>query len=124
MSKIVELLRNELILGDGAIGTLLYQRGQPLNASYEALNITNPEAVRQLHLDYLNAGAKLIETNTFAANRVRPEKYGLAQRTREINLRGAELAVTAARENHAHVAGSVGPITTNPSIVLTEEQKI
>jgi methionine synthase I (cobalamin-dependent)/5,10-methylenetetrahydrofolate reductase len=124
MSNLVELLQNGLVLGDGAIGTLLYQRGQPLNASYEALNVTNPETVRQLHLDYLHAGANLIETNTFAANRLRLEKYGLAQRTREINLRGAELALAAARENHALVAGSVGPITTNPSIVLTDEQKI
>jgi methionine synthase I (cobalamin-dependent)/5,10-methylenetetrahydrofolate reductase len=124
MSNLTELLQNELILGDGAIGTLLYQRGQPLNASYEALNITYPEVVRQLHLDYANAGSKLIETNTFAANRVRLEKYGLADRVREINARGAELAKDVAREHSALVAGSVGPLTTNPSVLLTNEQKI
>lgn len=112
-----------MVLGDGAIGTLLYQRGQPMDACYDALNVTNPEAVRQLHEDYLHAGAKLIETNTFGANRVRLEKYGLTEKVKEINLRGAELAFSVARETGAFVAGSVGPVTTNPSVILTEEQR-
>src|SRR4051812_14206088 len=112
-----------LMLGDGAIGTLLYQRGQPLDACYDALNLTQPEVIQQLHNDYLVAGARLIETNTFGANRLRLEKYGRANQVRETNLKGAELALAVARSGLAFVAGSVGPLTTNPSILLSEETK-
>lgn len=77
MSKFLEELKSGLMLGDGAIGTLLYQRGEPLNGCYDSLNIERPEVIQQMHLDYLSAGARLIETNTFGANRLKLENYGI-----------------------------------------------
>src|SRR5258706_878921 len=123
MADLIEELRPGVMLGDGAIGTLLYQRGQPLDACYDALNLTQPEAVRSVHRDYLDAGARLIETNTFGANRLQLEKFKLADRVSEINKRGAELAVALARPRGAFVAGSIGPLNINPSIVLGEAAK-
>lgn len=77
MSALLDLLRNGIVLGDGALGTLLHQRGQPLNACYDALNPTHPELVQQVHREYLEAGARLIATNTFGASRLKLEKFGL-----------------------------------------------
>ncbi|MDQ6633019.1 MAG: bifunctional homocysteine S-methyltransferase/methylenetetrahydrofolate reductase [Verrucomicrobiota bacterium] len=125
MSNFLEQLPDGILLGDGAIGTLLYQRGQPLNACYDALNLQQPEIIQQLHRDYLDAGARLIETNTFGANRIKLEKFGLAEKVVEINQRGAELAVALARPRNAFVAGSVGPIrptiSSEPSDSANEE---
>jgi methionine synthase / methylenetetrahydrofolate reductase(NADPH) len=119
MFNFLSHLKQGLLLGDGAIGTLLYQRGQPLNASYDALNLNQPDVISQLHLDYLNAGARLIETNTFGANRIKLEKFGLAESAVEINKQGARLALDAARTYGAFVAGSVGPLLADPSSLST-----
>src|SRR4051812_8553690 len=118
MSDLLAQLRAGVMLGDGAIGTLLYQRGQPLDACYDALNLTEPEAVRRVHRNYLDAGAQLIETNTFGANRLQLEKFKLGERVADINKRGAELAIDLARPHRAFVAGSIGPLTVNPSVEL------
>jgi methionine synthase I (cobalamin-dependent)/5,10-methylenetetrahydrofolate reductase len=123
MSDFIALLRDDIVLGDGAIGTLLYQRGQPLNVCYEALNLDQPHVVRQMHVDYLDAGARLIETNTFAANRLKLEKYDLVRQVASINQRGAELAAEVARPRGAFVAGSVGPLTSDPSVILPQARK-
>src|SRR3954465_11591574 len=120
MSELIKQLRAGVMLGDGAIGTLLYQRGQPLDGCYDALNVTQPEAVRSVHRDYLDAGARLIETNTFGANRLQLEKFKLAERVTDINKRGAELALALARPRGAFVAGSIWALTVNPSVELGE----
>ena len=74
-----------MLLGDGALGTLLYQRGEPLNACYDALNLHKPSAVQRVYADYLDAGAQLIETNTFGANRFKLDRFGLSDQVKSIN---------------------------------------
>jgi methionine synthase / methylenetetrahydrofolate reductase(NADPH) len=118
MGRFLDQLQKGLVLGDGAMGTLFYQRGEPFDACYDALNIQRPNVVRHIHLDYLRAGARLIETNTFGANRIKLEKFGLENQVELINRRGAELAVEMARPEGAFVAGSVGPLVADPSITL------
>src|SRR3989338_2308622 len=109
MQPFIEALNERVILADGAMGTLLYERGVFLNRCYDELNLTSPEIVKKIHLDYLAAGAELIETNTFTANRMRLAPYGLEGKVREINSAGVRLAREAS-EGRAYVAGSVGPL--------------
>ena len=96
-------------LFDGAMGTLLYQKGVFINRCYDELNLTSPELIRDVHRSYLKAGAELLETNTFGANAVKLGEYGLAAQVREINARGAALAREAAGER-ALVGGAIGPL--------------
>ncbi len=104
------------VLCDGAMGTLLYAKGVFINKCYDELNLTQPDLVRSIHQEYMNAGAEIIETNTFGANSFRLARYGLGDKLREINLQGAHLAKDAADSFNAKkatsvlVAGSVGPI--------------
>ena len=118
MSRFIDELRSGLMLGDGAVGTLFYQRGEPLNACYDALNLDKPQTVQQIHRDYLEAGARLIETNTFGANRVKLEKFERESQVRAINEAGVRLAKEVAHPQGAFVAASVGPLTSNPSTIL------
>jgi methionine synthase / methylenetetrahydrofolate reductase(NADPH) len=94
---------------DGAVGTMLYAKGVYINRSYDELNLTNPELVRDVHAEYVRAGAEVIETNTFGATRHKLGQYGLEGRLREINLEAARIAREAAA-GRAYVAGAVGPL--------------
>src|SRR5688572_20996240 len=100
------------ILADGAIGTMLYAAGASLDESFDALNLTRPDLVLGVHRAYLDAGADLLETNTFGANRFKLESFGLADRVREINRKAVRLAREAREITGcpALVAGSVGPL--------------
>lgn len=107
---LIERLQNgPVLIGDGAMGTQLYHRGAPLDSVFEYLNLIRPEMVSQVHIDYLEAGAGLIETNTFGANALRLDGFGLAAKVAAINLAGARLARAAAGDERL-VAGSVGPL--------------
>ncbi|MDQ7844886.1 MAG: homocysteine S-methyltransferase family protein, partial [Armatimonadota bacterium] len=105
-------LNQGVLLADGAMGTQLYARGVPFDQCFDELNLTAPELVRGIHLDYLASGAELIETNTFGANRFKLAGHGLADRLEEINRAGAALArdAAAAVGRRVFVAGSMGPI--------------
>ncbi|MGI8436899.1 MAG: homocysteine S-methyltransferase family protein, partial [Chthoniobacterales bacterium] len=107
---LLEELQTRLVCGDGAMGTLLMEGGFPLEGCFEELCVTEPARVRAVHEQYLAAGARVIETNTFGANAVRLERFGLEGRVREINRAAAEIARTAAKVKDAVVAGSVGPL--------------
>jgi methionine synthase / methylenetetrahydrofolate reductase(NADPH) len=96
-------------LFDGAMGTMLYARGVYINRCYDELNVSQPELVRELHRAYVNAGAEVIETNTYGANRVKLARHGLEDRLEEINARAAEVARLAAGERVC-VAGAMGPL--------------
>ena len=94
---------------DGAMGSVLYQRGVFVNQCYDELNLTQPELVLGVHADYVRAGAQLIETNTFGANPVKLEAFGLDGSTGEINETAARLAGQAAGDR-AEVLGAIGPL--------------
>ena len=109
MKSFRERLGNEIILFDGGTGTYLYEKGVYINRCFDELNLTNPELVTEVHRDYVNAGADIIETNTYGANTFKLTPHGLGDKVYEINLRGAQLAKTVAKES-ALVAGAVGPL--------------
>lgn len=99
----------ELIFFDGAMGTSLYEKGVFIHRAFEELNLTQPALVREVHAEYLAAGADVLETNTFAANRFRLSAHGLADKVEELNRAGVELAREAA-DGRAWVAGAMGPL--------------
>ena len=115
-SGVRKLFEGTPVLCDGAMGTMLYARGVFINRCYDELNLSQPEMVRGVHTEYLQAGAEVIETNTFGANVYRLEHYGLGDKVRAINIAGARLArecVNQIREKQAvdaFVAGAIGPL--------------
>jgi methionine synthase / methylenetetrahydrofolate reductase (NADH) len=108
----VERLAERPLLGDGAMGTMLYARGVALDACFDVLCVNDPQVVQSVHADYISAGADCVETNTFGANRFKLGVHGLAGQVREINLRGAKLArdVRESMGKDVFVLGSVGPL--------------
>lgn len=94
---------------DGAVGTRLYDKGVYINRSYDELNLTNPDLVREVHQEYVDAGAHIIETNTFGATRHKLQSYGLESKLREINLAAVKIAREAAGDA-VYVAGAIGPL--------------
>jgi len=103
-------LQSSPVLCDGAMGTLLYSKGIFINRCYDELNLSQPDLIRGIHHEYLQAGAEIIETNTFGANSVRLARHSMADRAHEINFAGARLAREAAKSFDLWVAGSVGPL--------------
>jgi homocysteine S-methyltransferase len=111
MHPFLQAIKEKPLLADGAMGSLLYSRGASPEASFEQLNISRPELVQQVHIDYINAGADVIETNSFAGNRIRLAGYGLEDQVWKLNVWAAKVARNA-REvagNPAFIAGSIGP---------------
>ncbi|HET6688177.1 MAG TPA: homocysteine S-methyltransferase family protein, partial [Rubrobacter sp.] len=112
-SNLRELLETRVLIGDGAVGTLLGERGVGFGHPYARANLSHPEMVSDIHEKYLRAGADVIETNTFAANRFKLESHDLEERVREVNTGGASLARKAARNiagpgDRALVLGAMG----------------
>ena len=129
--KVMEtLFSGRAVLCDGAMGTMLYSRGVFINRCYDELNLSQPDLVRTVHAEYLQAGSEMIETNTFGANSVRLERFGLQAKTREINLAGVRLARESVRQIaekqsvEAFVAGAIGPlgVRLEPHGRLTREE--
>jgi methionine synthase I (cobalamin-dependent)/5,10-methylenetetrahydrofolate reductase len=109
--KILERLNREVLTGDGAVGTMLYAKGVSLESNFEHLNLVRPALVLELAREYAAAGAQVIETNTFGANRTKLAAIGLGHKTAEINAAGARIARQAAQpDSGILVAGSVGPL--------------
>ena len=107
---LLEELEARVLCGDGAIGTLLLADGIPLERCFEELCLSAPERIRTIHEQYIGAGARLIETNTFGANAVRLERFDLSDHVAEINRAAVALAKSAARGKPVWVGGSVGPL--------------
>src|SRR5215207_4935709 len=94
---------------DGAVGTRLYDKGVYINRSYDELNLTAPELVREVHEEYIRAGAEIIETNTYGASRHKLQQYSLEGKLRDINLSAVKLAREAAG-SRVYVAGAIGAL--------------
>jgi methionine synthase I (cobalamin-dependent)/5,10-methylenetetrahydrofolate reductase len=105
---LIDAVRAGVLVVDGAMGSLLYERGVLYSACFEELNVSRPELVAKVHEDFVRAGAQVIETNTFGANALRLEKYGLSSRVHEINAAGVRVA-RAAAGGQAYVVGAIGP---------------
>src|SRR3954453_4100430 len=111
-SDFLSRIKQSPVLCDGAMGTLLYAKGIFINRSYDELNLSQPDLIRGIHHDYLQAGAEIIETNTFGGNSFRLARHSMADKVRDINFAGARLAREAAKSFDVWVAGSVGPLGT------------
>ncbi len=114
-SPFLEEIDRRVLVCDGAMGTQLYAKGVFINRCFESLNLTHAELVASVHAEYLRAGADVIETNTFGANRVKLRAFGLSEKIGAINLEGARIArAVADRPNsgqaHVYVAGAIGPL--------------
>ena len=110
MRDFKELLESDSIhVFDGAMGTMLYSKGIYINRSYDELNLVAPDLVREVHAEYIRAGADIIETNTYSATANKLQPYGLEGSLRDINIKAARIAREAAG-NRAFVAGAIGPL--------------
>jgi methionine synthase I (cobalamin-dependent)/5,10-methylenetetrahydrofolate reductase len=116
------------LLGDGAMGTMLYARGTPLDACFDVLNLHDRKTVQAIHAEYVSAGSDVLETNTFGANRFKLGVHGLESRVREINRAGARLArdVRETMGRDFFVLGSIGPLGKYlaPLGTVTEEEAL
>ena len=111
-SDFLARIKQSPVLCDGAMGTLLYSKGIFINRSYDELNLSQPDLIRGIHHEYLQAGAEIIETNTFGGNTFRMVRHSLADKVDDINRAGVRLAREAAKSFDVWVAGSVGPLGT------------
>ena len=110
MQDFIQAIADEHVyLFDGAMGTMLYSKGVFINRCYDELNLRSPEIVREVHKQYVRAGAEIIETNTYGANRLKLRGFGIEEETREINVQGAKIAREAAADR-VYVAGAIGPL--------------
>ena len=109
MKSFLDTLRERVILFDGAMGTEIYNRCVFINRCYDEMSLTNPDMVREIHASYLSAGAEVLTSNTFGANRIRLSAFGLADKTVELNVAAVRLARDVAGDK-AWVAGSMGPV--------------
>jgi homocysteine S-methyltransferase len=109
MRTFLDALADRVLVCDGAMGTMLYAKGVFINKSFDALNLTQPDLVAEVHQEYVRAGADIVETNTFGANRIKLGSFGLADKLHAINEQGAKIARHAA-DDHAYVAGAIGPL--------------
>src|SRR5688572_27004413 len=124
-SPFLDRLERGPVLSDGAMGTQLYARGVPYERCFDELNLTDPSLVQRIHREYIRAGAELIETNTYGANRFKLAPYGLEDRVRDINFRAVKLAREAREEcgEPVFLAGAMGPLgqTITPVGTITAE---
>ncbi|MFJ7976671.1 bifunctional homocysteine S-methyltransferase/methylenetetrahydrofolate reductase [Peribacillus sp. JNUCC 23] len=101
-------LKNRILVGEGAMGTLLYSHG--IDLCYEELNITNPNQIETIHQAYLNAGADIIQSNTYGANFHKLKRYGLEDQVSQINRKGIAIAKKVAVQGNAFVFGTIGAL--------------
>lgn len=118
-----EFIEKNIVIFDGAMGTRLYEKGVFINRVYDELNLSQPALIKEVHQEYIDAGAMVIETNSFGANRFKLAPHGLDGKVRDINLKSVEIAREAAG-NNVWVAGSIGPLGVKlaPLGTVSEEE--
>ena len=119
-TSLLDHLHSSLLVADGASGTMLYARGVPMEVCFDEINRSQPDLIQRIHEEYVDAGARLIETNTFGANALSLSKYNLEREAETLNARGVEIARKAAG-SRAYVSGAVGPARGLPDEEYTEE---
>ncbi len=117
--SIIKKMKETPLVFDGAMGTVIYERGVFINTCYDELNLTNPKLIKTIHSEYIDAGADVILTNTFGANKFKLEKYCIADKIYEINYQGAKIARDVACDN-IYVLGSVGPCLKEGESITVE----
>ena len=117
--NIIDKMNETPLVFDGAMGTVIYEKGVFINACFDELNLTRPDLIKSIHKEYIEAGADVILTNTFGANKFKLEKFGLGNKIYDINLAGAKLAREEAGVN-IYVLGSIGPCLSKGSSLTIE----
>lgn len=112
-------LKKQILIADGAMGTILYSHG--VDRSFEELNVTHPEQIQNVHEAYINAGANVIQTNTYGANYIKLARYGLEEQVKKINQKAVQIAKQAAK-GKVHVLGNIGGIHGAQTLIETEEE--
>lgn len=120
-ATLLETLQSRVLIADGSIASELYHQGFFVNTCYEQLNLTQPDVIKAIHQSYIKAGADILITNTFAANKIVLNGYGISMQSKEINQRGVELAKEAA-DGDAFIFGSIGPIPHDLYSALNRER--
>ncbi len=124
INRLKEKLYQQVVIFDGAMGTEIYNRNFFINVSFDALSLSNPEIIKEIHSSYADAGAEVITTNTYGANRHSLSKFGLSDKVKEVNQVSVKLAKESAsnESNDVLIAGSIGPIgKPHPEIGLTQK---
>jgi len=119
LERILDRMKRSPLVFDGAMGTMIYERGVFINTCFDELSLSNPKLIGQIHREYVEAGAEVIETNTFGANRIALRPYGLAEKVVEINRQAVRIAREIAGDA-VYVAGAVGPCI-RPDQVMPDE---
>src|SRR5574344_393733 len=114
----LEKIKEHPLIFDGAMGTVIYEKGVFLNACYDELNLTRPDLIKEIHKSYIDAGSDVILTNTFGASRIKLEKFGLANKVVEINKAAVKIAKSVAGEEH-YILASIGPNLKMGSIITS-----
>ncbi len=121
MKNIIEAINEKTLVFDGAMGTTIYSKGVFINTCFDELNLTRPDLIKEIHQGYIDAGADVILTNTFGANSIKLNKYGLGGKCKEINCAGVRIAKEVA-DDKIYVLGSVGSRLKLGSIMTSENQ--
>jgi len=117
--NLLDTLKERILIGDGAMGSLLYSHG--VDRSFEELNLTHPEQVLQIHQAYIAAGADVIQTNTYGANYIKLSRYGLEDSVKKINQAAVKIAKEAAKDG-AFILGTIGGIHGSQTLIGTKEE--
>ncbi|MCK4886875.1 MAG: bifunctional homocysteine S-methyltransferase/methylenetetrahydrofolate reductase, partial [Planctomycetes bacterium] len=122
-NKLIALLDKGVVIGDGAMGTMIYDKGIFLNSCFDELNLSRADLIKNIHKAYVEAGVDFIETNTFGANEIKLARFGLAEKTQQINTAAVEIARQCAGDSTL-VAGSMGPLSSESTAYTDQSRKL